>query len=154
MFEKVTSAPADWSGTYLIVYEEEKFAFNGALASLDSVSNYITVNNISDGVIDTTATLEASTFEISKNGSNYNIKSKSGKYIGNNSDSNALTNNTSALSNSISLNADKSVQITGAGKSVLRFNATSGQTRFRYFKSSTYSSQKAICLYKLVTKTI
>ena len=39
------------------------------------------------------------------------------------------------------------VKIT-SNTSVLRFNAASSDMRFRYYKSSTYSSQKAIQLYK------
>ena len=38
-YEKVTSAPSDWSGEYLIVYEGGKVAFNGNLTSLDAASN-------------------------------------------------------------------------------------------------------------------
>ena len=34
--------------------------------------------------------------------------------------------------------------------SVLRFNAESAQLRFRYYKSGTYTAQKAICLYRKV----
>ena len=34
-FVKVTTAPSDWSGTYLIVYEAGKFAFNGSMTTLD-----------------------------------------------------------------------------------------------------------------------
>ena len=41
-YEKVTSAPADWSGTYLIVYEDEKMVLNGSLTNPDTASNYKT----------------------------------------------------------------------------------------------------------------
>ncbi len=148
-FEKVTSAQSDWSGTYLIVYESGKVAFNGSLASLDAVSNTKTVT-ISNNQIEATAEMKAIAFTIAKNGTNYTIKSASGKYIGNNSDSNALSSGTSALNNTIAFVSANDITIKGSGGSYLRYNATSGQTRFRYFKSGTYTSQKAIQLYKLV----
>ena len=36
---KVTSAPDDWSGDYLIVYEAGNVAFDGSLKTLDAPSN-------------------------------------------------------------------------------------------------------------------
>ena len=75
-FVKVTSAPTDWSGTYLIVYEAGNVAFNGGLSTLDAVSNTISVT-ISNDEIEADATTLAATFTITKNGSNYTIQSKS-----------------------------------------------------------------------------
>lgn len=147
-FVKVTSAPSDWSGTYLIVYEGGKLAFNGSLSSLDAVSNTKTVT-ISNSQIEATDAMKAIAFTIAKSGSNYTIKSASGKYIGNNSNSNALTANTSAMNNTIAFVSANDITIKSSGGAYLRYNATSGQTRFRYYKSSTYTSQKAIQLYKL-----
>ena len=149
-FEKVTTAPSDWSGQYLIVYEDESFVFDGDLSKLDASNNYekATINN---GVITVTADLTDSIFTIAKNGGNYTIQSASGYYIGHNSNDNKLSSSTTTTyANTLSLNDDKTVNIINAGGSYLRFNTTSGQDRFRYFKSSTYSQQKAICLYKLV----
>ncbi len=149
IFEKVTSAPSDWSGSYLIVYEAGKVAFNGALTTFDAVSNTvgITINN---GTITVTTTLKDAMFTIAKSGSSYTIKSASGYYIGNTADSNKLNSSTSTkYTNTITLNSDGSVQIVGSGKSVLRYNSASDQLRFRYYKSSTYTAQKAIHLYKL-----
>ena len=148
-FEKVTSAPSDWSGTYLIVYETGKVAFDGSLATLDAVSNTKTVT-ISDNQIEATAEMKAIAFTIAKSGTNYTIKSASGKYIGNNGDSNALTTSTTAMNNTLAFVSANDITIKASGGSFLRYNATSGQTRFRYFKSGTYTSQKAIQLYKLV----
>ena len=147
-YVKVTSAPSDWSGTYLIVYEAGKVAFNGSLSSFDAVSNTQLVT-ITDGQIEATDAMNAISFTIAKNGSNYSIKGASGKYIGNNSDSNALTTGASALENTISFTSADEINIKGKGGAYLRYNATSGQTRFRYFKSGTYKNQKAIQLYKL-----
>ena len=144
-YKKVTSAPADWSGEYLIVYEAGNVAFNGGLTTLDAVSNTISVE-INGTTIESNTTTDAATFTINASG---HIKSKSGYYIGNTDDSNKLYSSTSTqYINTITFNADGSAHIVGSGKSVLRFNSASNQTRFRYFKSSTYTGQKAICLYK------
>ena len=148
-FVKVTSAPSDWSGTYLIVYEAGNLAFDGSRTTMDAVSNTQAVT-ISNNEIEATDAMKAITFEIAKNGTSYTVKSKSGFYVGNDSNSNSLAaNTTTKYNNTISLNSDGSAHIVGKGTSVLRYNATSGQTRFRYFKSSTYTGQKAIHLYKL-----
>ena len=147
-FVKVTSAPSDWSGTYLIVYEGKKCAFDGSLSKLDAASNFKTVT-ISSNQIEATDAMKAIAFTIEKSGSSYTIKAANGNYIGNNSDSNALSTSTSTkYLNTISLNGTDA-HIVGNGNSVLRYNANSGQDRFRYFKSGTYSDQKAIQLYKL-----
>ena len=148
-FEKVTSDPSDWTGTYLIVYEGDKVAFDGSLATLDAAGNTISVT-ITDNKIVYTETLMKSTFAISKNGDSYSIKSASGKYIGNKSNSNALTSNSTALENELSFKSKDEIDVISSGGAYLRYNATSGQNRFRYFKSGTYTGQKAIQLYKLV----
>ena len=144
-YVKVTSAPADWSGEYLIVYEAGNVAFNGGLTTLDAVSNTIPVT-IVDNAIEATDVVNAAKFTINASG---NILSASGYYIGRTANSNGLLSSTSTkYTNTISLNSDGSAHIVGSGNAVLRYNATSGQYRFRYYKSSSYASQKAIALYK------
>ena len=152
-YKKVTSAPADWSGTYLIVYENGNVIFNGARTTLDATSNYIGVT-ISDGKIAGNSEINDAVFSIVKSGSNYTIMSDSGYYIGQTDNTNGLISSTSTTyDNTISLNSDGSVQIVGSGGAVLRYNATSGQYRFRYFKSSTYTNQQAIHLYAETIET-
>ncbi|MBR4308959.1 MAG: InlB B-repeat-containing protein, partial [Oscillospiraceae bacterium] len=151
-YTKVTSAPSDWSGTYLIVYEGEKMVFNGSLTSPDVANNYKTVS-ISSSSITASSTVNKYAVTIAKTGSGYTIKTASGYYIGRTSDSNGLNASTSTkYTNTISVSSGGSVTIKSGG-AYLRFNTTSGQDRFRYFKSSTYSSQKTICLYKLSGST-
>ncbi len=148
-YVKVTEAPADWSGDYLIVYETGKKAFDGSRSSLDAVNDYVAVT-ITDGKIEATDTIQESEFTIEKSGSNYVIKSASGYYIGQTSNANGLKSSTTTkYSNTISMNSDDTVNIVSGG-AYLRFNATSGQNRFRYYKSSSYTGQKAITLYKYV----
>ncbi|MBQ3572196.1 MAG: hypothetical protein IJA15_05165, partial [Clostridia bacterium] len=143
---KVTSAPADWTGTYLIVYEAGKVAFDGSLTTLDAVSNTIavTINN-NEIALDTTN--NAASFTIDADG---HVISASGYYIGQTSNANGLKSSTSTkYTNTISLNSDGSVNIVSGG-AYLRFNKASDQNRFRYYKSSSYTGQQAIYLYKLV----
>ena len=145
-YVKVTEDLGDWSGDYLIVYEEGNVAFNGGLETLDAVSNTISVT-IANGAIASNATINAAKFTIEAIENGYSIKSASGRYIGRGGDSNGLdTDPNVAYVNS--LYYDDEMNIVGASGAHLRYNSTSGQTRFRYFKSSTYSAQKAIQLYK------
>lgn len=150
-FVKVTDAPADWSGTYLIVYEDAKKAFDGSLTA-DKAKNTVDVT-ISDEVIAYTDTLNDSTFTIEKNGtSGYLIKSASGYYIGSTSSSSNKTyySTSTKYNNTITLNNDDTAHIVSSANTVLRFNSGTSEMRFRYFKSSSWPNQKAITLYKLV----
>lgn len=149
-YVKVTSAPTDWSGDYLIVYETGNVAFNGGLTTLDATSNTISVE-ISNDKIDATDATNAAKFTIDKNGY---IKSVSGYYIGQTSDANGLkSHKTTTYKNTLTLNSsDGSVNVVSGG-AYLRYNATSGQTRFRYYKSTSYTNQKAIFLYKYTEAT-
>lgn len=142
-YVKVTSAPADWSGTYLIVCEDASVALNGALSSLDVVSNTISVSP-TNNQITSTPTTEAAEFTIaSRTSGGYSIMTKGGTYIGHSGSNNALkTSSSDVFENGISV-SDGNVTITCNGKN-LRFNSSSGQTRFRYFGSD----QTAIQLYK------
>ena len=147
-FVKVTSAPSDWSGTYLIVYETGKVAFDGSRSTFDAVNNTKSVT-ITNNEIEATDEMKAVAFTIAKSGTNYTIKGASGKYIGNNSNSNALTTSTTALNNTLAFVSANDITIKGNGGAYLRYNASSDQKRFRYYKSSSYTGQKAIQLYKL-----
>ena len=147
-YNKVTTAPSNWSGTYLIVYEGGNVAFNGALTTLDASYNNVSVT-INDEKIEATEALKVATFTIAKSGSGYTIQSASGYYIGQTSNSNGLASNkTTTYNNTISINSDGTVNFVSGG-AYLRFNAADNNMRFRYYKSATYSGQEAICLYVL-----
>ena len=149
-YVKVTSAPSDWSGEYLIVYEGGSLAFNGGLTTLDATGNTISVS-ITDNAIACNSTTQAAQFTIAKSGNNYTIKSASGYYIGRTANSNGMnTSQTTAYTNTISY-SNGDVNIIGSGGAYLRYNSASSDQRFRYYKSSTYTGQKAIQLYKKVT---
>ena len=144
-FEKVTSTPSDWSGYYLIVYESGKAAFNGGLSTLDAKNNYVSVTITSNKIECTNADIANAYFTINASG---HIKSKSNFYIGKTANSNGLDAKTTILTNTITVSNDLTVK--SSGGAYLRFNASSSEMRFRYYKSSSYTGQKAIQLYKWV----
>lgn len=141
-FKKVTTGLADWSGTYLIVYEEGKLIFDGSLATLDAVNDYKAVT-ITNGSIEEETTYA---FTIAKMEGGYSIQSASGKYIGRSANSNGIdSNETTPLLNTIELAADGSATIAGSGGRSIMFNSASNQMRFRYYGSG----QQPITLYRL-----
>ena len=146
-YEKVTASLTDYSGEYLIVYETDALAFNGGSTTLDAARNTITVT-IDNNTIEATDATNAAKFTIAKTQDGYTIKSANGYYIGQTSNANGLLASTStAHINTISI-ADGNANIISSSVAYLRYNATSGQERFRYFKSDTYTNQKPIALYK------
>ena len=143
-FTKITSISSLTSGTYVIVCGNR--VFNASLSTLDAANNY--VNGTVSGNKITIETKYA--FTITKSSSNYTIKSASGKYFGRSSNANGMNSSTkTAYVNKITFNSDGTVNIRGSGGAYLRFNSTSGQMRFRYYKTSTYTKYDAIYLYKL-----
>ena len=148
-FIKVTNAPSDWSGTYLIVCEEANVAFKGSITADATGANVpVTINS---GVIAATDELKKEIVTVAAVEGGYSIKTASGKYIYGIASSNKLNFSDSykdAQQNTITLATAGDVLLT-SGTSVLRYNDQSGQNRFRYFKSATYSNQKAVFLYKL-----
>ena len=142
-FVKVTETPTDWSGTYLIVYETGKVAFDGSLSTLDAINNTVAVT-ISENKIEATDALMKSVFII--DGKDGSLKSASGYYVGHTGKKNTLsTNETTAYKNSFNFNAETKVITIKCNNFNLKFNASKDQKRFRYFSSG----QNDIQLYKL-----
>lgn len=144
---KVTAAPEDWSGTYLVVYEADStsaYVFNGQ----DVSDGYISAK-IADGKITSSTELDAVAVTVEKTTDGYTLK-VNGQYIYGTDGKNTLkfTDTAANAVNTITLSDTDGVIIT-SNTSVLRFNVTSGQMRFRYYKASTYTNQQAIQLYKL-----
>ena len=148
-YVKVTSTAGITDGEYLIVYETGKVAFDGSLATLDAISNTIEVE-ITDGKIAGTNYIDLSTFTIDATAGT--IKSASGYYIGQTSDANGLKANTSTkYTNDLTIGNDGTATVKSGG-AYLRYNSDANNWRFRYYKSSSYSGQKAIALYKKASK--
>ena len=149
-FVKVTSAPTDWSGEYILVYEQSTttgYVWTGVDAVNSYVSKTISNNTIADdGVVYITIALMSGGYSIKINGGTNN-----GKYIYGTSGSNKINFGTSPSLNTLSYESN-SVKIV-SNTSVMRFNNNSGQNRFRYFQSSTYTNQQPVQLYKRVHAT-
>ena len=146
-YVKVTSAPDDWSGDYLIVYEngDNSKAFNGGSSNLNSANNFINVT-ISNGEIASDDDTNAAKVTIAAIDGGYSIKAANGDYIGGTSGSNGTnTSSGNAYVNSISLDGGDAHIVSDT--SVFRYNT--GWPGFRYYKSASYASQKPIQLYKL-----
>lgn len=152
-FTKVTAAPTDWSGTYLLVYESSATSakvLNGS-ALTDAENNYVTAD-ITDGTI-TMDSAYSVTIESVTGG--YTIKGSDGNYIYSSSDGNKLAlttdgNTAAKYPNTLAIDESGILDIYSSSKAHLRFNdnASNGQ-RFRYYKSTSYANQMAVSLYKL-----
>jgi hypothetical protein len=150
-FQKITSTSELADGKYLIVFEDSDsetpapFTFDSSLETLDAVSNTVSVT-VADSKINIS---EDEAFEIKEGADGYTIKSSSGYYIGQTSDANGLqASKTVEYKNSITFDDNGNANISSSG-AFLRYNSTSGQTRFRYYKSASYTAQKPIALYKV-----
>ena len=142
-FTKVTSAPSDWSGDYLIVWEDGEggaTVFNGESGTEKYATGTISNNKITKADDYAVVTIEKMT-------GGYSLYVDGKGYMKGTSGNNALSYATSAQLNTIEMD-DDGVLIT-SNSSVLRWNnATSNGHMFRYYKSSTYSAQQPIQLYK------
>ncbi len=154
-FVKVITAPEDWSGDYLVVYEAGNVAFNAGLATLDATNNYISVT-INNGMISLEESLNQATVNIQSTNGGYTIQAKNGKYIGNTKQKNSAADNGFTTSDemsiaagylaNISLDADGNalISVNYNGQTTFKFNNTSDQNRFRFYKSG----QQPVALYK------
>lgn len=139
-YTKVTSVADLTDGEYLIVYDGNSpaYVFNGQ----DAVNGYeeATVqNNTISGTFAGVVMIE--TME-----GGYSIKAPAG-YLSGTKDSNKLNFGSTAALNTITFEADGTALIT-SNTSVLRFNSTSNQMRFRYYKATSYTGQQPVSLYK------
>jgi uncharacterized repeat protein (TIGR02543 family) len=137
-YVKVTSAPTDWSGEYLIVCESQSVAFNGTIDN-----NWGRCSNvaITSNTITSTTITDAYTVTINKNGSSYKFKLPSGQYM-------SWTSKEfkqSPTGNSYSINLDNSGNVSIVyGDYTLKYNHNSGNGGLRSYTSG----QTAIQLYK------
>ena len=146
IFEKVTNNLEDWSGTYLITYND-KSCFDGSLIELDNPNN--THNIVVENNTITGEEYLNYTFTFEKNGDNYSVKSKSGYYIGFTSTKNGFMSNKETKYD-IDISYDSRIKIIAKpNNQELKFNNSTDQNRFRFYASG----QKTIDVYKLKEKT-
>ena len=142
IYAKVTEEPDDWSGDYLLVYEGEDDAV--AWTGADESNCYVEVTIANDEIAGTEG---AAVLTIAPMDGGYSIQVNNGQYIGQDKYDNGITFSNNALLNNLSLN-DNNAVITAKGannqRPTMRYNKTSGQDRFRYYKSG----QQSVQLYK------
>ena len=138
-YVKITSTAELTDGQYLIVYTSGNVALDGSLTTIDVSSNTVpvTVNNFK---IVSSDKIEAAAFTFSA--SNGAFLGTNGLYITHTGSKNTLDTSTTPVEHSISF-SDGNVALS-VGSYTLKYNKTSGQTRFRYYTSG----QEAIQLYK------
>lgn len=148
-YVKAASEPSDWSGEYILVYENsstEGFVWTGVNTSNCYVSK--TING------DTIANDDYVTLTVASMTGGYSIKINGGtnnnKYIYGTSGSNSISFGNDPSLNTISIESEGPKIVSNT--SVLRYNTSS--IVFRYYKSSTYTNQAAIQLYKKITSSV
>ena len=137
-YKKVTSGPtgtATWDGEYIIVYETSG---NGYVwTGVDANSNYISAS-ISSNTI--TKPNDAVSVTIASMTGGYSIRvnggTNDGKYISGTSGSNTTNFDTNPVANTLTYSSGVDI---ASNTSHFVFNSTSGTTRYRYYKSTTYS---------------
>lgn len=145
-YTKVTTVADITEGEYILVYEgeNETFVWNGKDEVEGRVSATISNNSIAipDGAVSLNIAAVDGGYSIQINGGD-----NDGKYVGQTADANGMQIGTTAYANSISIGDDNNAVIVSGG-AYLRFNSATNQSRFRYFKSATYSGQQPVQLYK------
>ena len=142
-YVKVTSEPTDWTGKYLIVYEDgtNAYVFNGK----DEANGYVDAT-IDGAAIKANAELDAVAVTIATMEGGYSIKTANGYIYGNNNSNKLQFNTTAEQLNTIAIGIDGVDIIAGR---YLRFNSASGDMRFRYY-NITYG--EPVQLYKYMTE--
>ena len=147
-YTKVTNNLDDWSGKYLIVYEKENVCFNGSL-DLDNID---TANNTKKVTIENNNIIgdyENYQFIFEKKDAGYSIKSYSNIFIGKTAYDNGLDKKKEdKFNNSVSMSSNGILTIKASGGTVLKYNSSADQKRFRFYKNG----QQDIALYKLEEK--
>lgn len=145
-YTKVTAAPDNWAGEYVVVYEVEGTA--RVFTGVEAPSNFVEAE-----IIDNTVVGDFKTIILEAAQDGYLVKinggDNDGMYLTNDKDENALKFGETGVTMTVSYDAESaSTVIANPAGAVLRYNKTSGQDRFRFFKSTTYTNQQPIQLYK------
>ena len=148
-YKKVTSKDQMVSGgKYLIVYEGSKYAFNSKLSSVDAANNYLKYEVENNEIVSDDALAAAAvTITFNEAKTQFQIRCANGKYITAANNANTLKTGTSAANFTVNFLSNGDFDLIETGGAHFRYNASSGQYRFRFYKSSTYTNQKAIQLY-------
>lgn len=153
VYNKITAAPSSWTGTYILVNDTASVAWTGVDTSGCVESVTISNNSI------TNPSSSVVTLEVATQGSGYSIKvvggTNNGKYLdgkkSGTAEANGIYFSSTAVELTFSFETDW-VKITAGLGQVLRYNnAASNGNWFRFYKSTTYTNQQPIQLYKLAS---
>ena len=148
---KVTALQTDWSGDYILVYEDgtDAYVWNGDYS--DGASNYASAT-ISSNTIAKPAAAAVITIAAASEGK-YTLQVNGDKYFQDNG-SNSKLIFTDAIEDAAKVTISYETDWTKLqfSERCIRFNSTAGQTRFRFYGES---NQQAVQLYKkdVVTPT-
>ena len=142
-YEKVTSAPADWSGNYLIVFGSSAHATNADNKDLIATTSV----SITDNKIAATDALAGAVMTVTKSGNNYHMTYPDGKYFG--MAKNASTAVTSAFDLTF-IYTDSGVKISGVVNGITYILYSNSGNYFRCYTDKTGTSGYTLpTLYKL-----
>lgn len=153
-YEKVTQAPEDWSGEYLLVYEPDQLALDSSLEKVDAVNNYKNVQIVDNSITLPDHTLSVFVEKIDGQ-DGYVLKTATDQYIYYPSDTakNAIEttmNKDTAAKYPITFTVEEDgTDIHLSSGPHMRFNNAANQMRFRYYKSTSYANQQPVALYRL-----
>lgn len=139
-YARVNTTPADWTGIYLIVNENNNVALNGSLIEIDMANNYVNVTIENDTIVVNEET-EKAEFIVASYEQGYVFLGKNGRNIGTLTTDNKITSSDTPIVNYITL-TDDGVNIKSESNTYLRYN--DGGKRFRYYKSG----QQSVALYR------
>ncbi len=158
-YHQISADQTDYSGTYLLGYPAGKtsktvYTWNG----LDAVNGYNTAT-FADNVLTGSRESDANYIVLERlensttNAPRYSIKVADGSgkenFLDYDGNSNGIkTAETSKTTYSVSWN-EEGVDIVNEGGARIRFNSTSNQMRFRFYKTSSYGTQQPVQLYRL-----
>ena len=132
-YERVTEAPSDWSGTYLLVYQSSTnsgYAFNGTVTGGDGYSTSIaisdgtTIHELGGAAELTIEKISGSNYYYIKNGSNYLYAQSTSLYQGSNASGNTYQWSLTMSGNYVNIH-------TAASSYQLYFNTSTSSTFYQ-----------------------
>ncbi len=148
VYQKVTAEPTDWSGEYILVYDDGEgmsYVWNGNDENYGYVLTSSSNDIISGAFVTITLAPMTGGYSVQVNGGDNN-----GKYIGGQSGSNKIVYDTKEILNTIQQYPVGTVMTSNSCE--MRFNAANNVMRFRYYSSG----QSVVQLYKkqVYTRTV
>lgn len=152
-FEKVTADQDDWSGTYLLVWEDGKQAFDSTYANLTASEANGKDVTIVDGKIEATDDTKAITVTITKVDGGYTLKTADGRYLSQSKNLTGYDITTTAEEAGVVTIVweDNAAKMTGAAGAVYGVDIYKNHNRFAFINTKYVVADEfaAISFYKL-----